>query len=481
MSMVGERFDVAIIGGGLAGLTVAYRLGQQRPDLRVVVFEAARRPGGELQSERVEHPEGRFLVEAGPDCFLAQKPWARELAVELGLDGELIPINQIPQAVSIIKHGRVIDWPSGLSLLAPTELRPFLRTPLISPLGKVRMALDLVLPSIRSTADESIAAFVRRRLGKEALDWIAEPLMAGIYNADPEQLSLLATFPHLRALELEQGSLIRGLRSARKTQEANAGPRPVFLSFRAGMQTLIDGLIDDTGDAVRCESTVRSLRRDDAGFAVELDRHQEIHANRVVLAVPASVASDLTVTLAPRAANMLGNFRTASSGTISMAFPSAAVRIGPVGYGLVVPRKERRSFNAVTVSSRKFPNRAPDNWALLRLFFGGARSPGTMLADDDQLLKMALAELGFLFGVTREPAFYSISRWPVGNPIYEVGHLDRLNAAVQELPHGLLLAGSAYHGVGIPDVIRDANEVARRLIGSIPSNRREESHVTSTV
>lgn len=464
--MTPQQYDVAIVGGGVAGLTVAYRLRQQRPDLRVIVLEAASQPGGKVRTSWVDHPDGRFLIEAGPDCFLAQKPWARELTEELGLGDELIPVNEMPRAVSILKHGRIIDWPSGVSLLAPTEFLPFLRTPLISPLGKARMALDLVMPAKQSMADESIATFVRRRLGNEALEWIAEPLMAGIYNADPGSLSMQATFPNLLALEREHGSLIRGLRSARKSRTANGVPRPVFLSLRSGMQSLIDGLIGEVDDVVRCDSIVTSLSQADARFSVQLDGQPAITANNIVLAVPAAVASNLTDTMAPGAANVLGGLRTASSGTLSLAFPSGSITRALPGYGLVIPGQEWRPFNAITVVSKKFPGRAPDGWTLLRLFFGGARSPETMRVDDQQLVEMAMAELRLLFGVTQDPAFFAVTRWPVGNPIYEVGHLDRITATEEALPPGIFLTGSAYRGVGIPDVVRDANDIVRRLIES---------------
>jgi len=459
---------------------VAYRLGRERPDLRIILLEAASQPGGKVRTSWVDHPDGRFLIESGPDCFLAQKPWARELAEELGLGDDLIPINQMRQTVSILKHGRVIDWPSGVSLLAPTEFLPFLRTPLISLFGKVRIALDLAIPARKSMADESIATFVRRRLGNEALEWIAEPLMAGIYNADPGALSMQATFPNLLALERDHVSIIRGLRSTRKSRIANGEPQPVFLSLHSGMQTLVDGLIRGAAGVVRCDSMVSSLSRAQTGFTLELDGQPVITASKIVLAVPASETSNLTARLAPDAATLLGGLRTASSGTLSLAFPAGAITRGLPGYGLVIPGQERRQFNAITVVSKKFPGRAPAGWTLLRLFFGGARSPRTMQADDQQLVETAMAELKSLFGVRRDPEFSAVARWPVGNPIYEVGHLDRLTEIEEAMPAGLFLTGSAYRGVGLPDVIRDANDIALRLIESTTSSGMDQTRKTVT-
>jgi protoporphyrinogen/coproporphyrinogen III oxidase len=470
MAMMEERYDIAIVGGGLAGLTITYRLQRERPDLRVAVLESAPQPGGKVRTQLADHPEGRFLIEAGPDSFLAQKPWARELIEEIGLADDLVAINEMPRGVAILKHGRVIDWPSGVSLLAPTEFLPFLRTPLISPLGKARMALDLVLPAKSTIGDESIAAFAKRRLGQEALDWIAEPLLAGIYSADAEQLSLLATFPQLRELEREHGSLIRGLRAAKNARPAGK-PQPAFLSLRNGMQSLVDRLVSETGETIRCNATVSSVSQSAVGFAVSIEGEPDILASRVVLATPAAATGDLIRTLAPNVATLLSSLRTANSGTISLAFRTEAITQGPPGYGLVIPGKERRPFNAVTVASRKFSGRAPQGWTLFRLFFGGARSPEAMQVGDGQLAELAISELHSLYGITAEPELYAISRWPSGNPIYEVGHLDRVAVIERELPAGLWLAGNAYRGAGIPDVIRNANEIAQQLIESAPATR----------
>jgi oxygen-dependent protoporphyrinogen oxidase len=239
------------------------------------------------------------------------------------------------------------------------------------------------------------------------------------------------------------------------------------------MQSLIDWLVVEVGDALRCSTTVTAMNQVGEGFAVGIEGGPAMLATQVVFATPASVAAGLIQTLAPGAATLLGSLWTASSGAISLAFRTDAVTKGPPGYGLVIPRKERRPFNAITVASRKFPGRAPEGWTLFRLFFGGSRSPETMQAGDDEIAQLAIAELRSLYGATADPEFYAVSRWPTGNPIYEVGHLDRVAAIERVLPEGLLLAGSAYRGVGLPDVIRNANEAAQRLIETLPGSGKD--------
>ncbi len=465
MCEVRSRYDVVIVGGGLAGLTTAWRLRQRDPRLEIAVLEAGDRPGGKVRSEWIEHPDGRFLIESGPDAFLAQKPWARELAVELGLGEQLLPINQMPRGVSILRKGEVIDWPSGVSLVAPTELKPFAKTPLISWQGKARMALDLVKPATASDADESIASFVRRRMGQEAVDWIAEPLMAGIYSADPEELSLQATFPQLLAMEQEHGSLIRGLRSAKKAREGRGDVSPApFMALRDGMQTLTDALAAQLAGCLHLTTSLTGMRPEGREWQLGLEHGAAIRSATVVLATPPAVAADLLGEASADAARQLRTFRNASSGVISLAFRNEQVQLPLPGYGLVIPAKEQRPFNAMTVMSRKFQGRAPDGWTLLRLFFGGARSPQTMRSSDADVAEQALEELGRFLGVRSDPEFFAVTRWPVGNPVYEVGHLDRVAALEASLPVGLYVTGSAYRGVGLPDVIRQANEMSERIV-----------------
>lgn len=455
--------DVAIVGGGFFGLALAYRLRRRSPEARVVLLEASDRLGGKALTDRVETSHGDFLVEAGPDSFLAAKPWALQLAADLGLSDELLPINRVARPVSVVKQGRLIRMPAGLNLAAPSLLKPFARSRLLSPSGRVRALREPYVPSGSSDGDEAVGAFIRRRLGQEMLDWVAEPLMAGIYNGDPEQMSLLATFPQLRVQEREQGGLIRAARRARMNQR---GPRPpVFLTFRHGMQTLTNALAGEAGHVARLDATVEQVCRDgSSAFLIQLRDGDRIAARQVVLATSARESARLIEATVPEAAEMLAEFRTNPAGSVSFAFRDAVIGRPLPGYGLLAPFRAARPINAITVASKKFNGRAPDGWTLLRVFFGGARSPETMGLSDDELLAVVRDQLRELLRVEAPPLFHRITRWPSGSPQYDVGHLERVAAVEAVLPVGMHIGGSAYRGVGLPDLAHEAELLTARLV-----------------
>ena len=444
--------DVAIVGGGFFGLALAFRLRQRSPDACIVVLEASDRLGGKALTHRVETEHGDFLVEAGPDSFLAAKPWALQLATDLGLGDELLPINHVARPVSVVKQGRLI------------------RMPLLSPSGRARALREPSVPPRANEGDETVGAFVRRRLGPEMLDWVAEPLMAGIYNGDPEQMSLLATFPQLRAQERD-GGLIR---AARRARIARRGPRsPAFLTFKRGMQTLTDALARDAGNVARLGAPVEHVCRDASGaFAIQMRDGDRIEARQVVLATPACETARLIEATAPEAAEKLAEFRTNPAGSVSLAFRDAEITRPLPGYGLLAPLKEARPINAITVASEKFNGRAPAGSTLLRVFFGGARSPETMEMSDDELLAVVLGQLRELLGVETPPPFHRITRWPSGSPQYDLGHLERVAAVEAALPAGLQIGGSAYRGVGLPDLAHEAELLADRLVPDHSSDSR---------
>lgn len=457
------ELDVTIVGGGIAGLCIAHEIIKANPEIRWKLFEASDRLGGKILSERIEHEDGRFIVEAGPDAFLAQKPWGRELAVELGLAGSLLPINDSPTPAAILKNGRPIDLPAGVSLIAPTRIGPFLRTPLLSPLGKARAGLDFVLPARQDSTDESMGSFARRRLGREMLDWIAEPLMAGIYNADPDELSLQATFPQFQAMEQKRRSVIRGLRATRPKTSSAQKP-PAFLTLRNGMQELVDALAAHLGHNAQTKTVVVRVERRNERFDLTLSDGTSIASDTVILAVPAIASADIVEAVAPSAAARLRGLRASTAGTISLAYRTSAIERPLNGYGLVVPARERAPINAITDATRKFPGRAPGGWTLLRVFFGGARSPRTMELDDEQLLVTVQRQLHRLLGISEDPAFHRIYRWGAGSPLYAVGHLDQVAAVEAALPDGLFVTGSPYRGVGIPDIARNSRDIVDAVI-----------------
>ena len=475
----GDRpsLHMAIVGGGITGLSAAWalqKLAEQGQPVRYTLLEASQRWGGKIRTERVEGAEAQpFIVEAGPDSFITQKPWGLELARELGLEERLLGANDQRRKVYVLNRGRLTPLPDGVLLVVPTRFLPFVTSPLISPLGKLRMALDLVIPARRDGQDETLADFMRRRLGQEALDKLGEPLLSGIYNADAEEQSLLATFPRFRALEEKHGSLIRGMLAA-KAQRMHAPKRPgkpvsMFVSFREGMEELPRALAAQLTGDLRLGVAVEGLaRREEGGYRLALNDGGRLDVDGVILAIPAGATARLVRPLAPRAAQRLASIRYVSTGAVSLAFSGEQVR--PLdGFGVVIPRSEGRRINAITWTSVKFHHRAPAGYELIRVFFGGSRTPATFQLDDQALLAAVREELQEILGITAQPLFQRIARWPQAQPQYDVGHLERVAAIEEALPSGLLVAGSPYRGVGIPDCVRQGRAAAERLLETVKS------------
>jgi protoporphyrinogen/coproporphyrinogen III oxidase len=462
-----ERVDVAIIGAGIAGLALAERLRTRAPELTVRLFEASDRPGGKIRTERIAFDGGRFIVESGPDAILAQKPWALDLIAELGLSDQLIPINRMPNSTAILKGGRQIDLPDGVALVAPTKIWPFVRTGLLSWPGKIRAARDFVTGPRAGDGDESLGSFVTRRFGREVLDWLAEPLAAGIYNADPDQLSLRATFPQLANAERTSGSVICGLRKSKKPTPAKPNTS-TFVTLRDGMQSLTDALADRARPILRTNAPATSILPDEAmGYVVRAGT-RDVLTSHVVLTVPAAQAAALVRGIAPEATRELSTLRSNHAGTISLAYRTADIPRPLRGYGLVIPKREGRPINAITIASRKFDCRAPDGWTLIRVFFGGYRNPETMRLSDGDLHDVVAAELRSLMGITSPPEFDRIQHWPQGSPQYDVGHLDRIARIDAALPEGIALIGSPYRGVGIADIVHQSWQLAEQLMITAP-------------
>jgi oxygen-dependent protoporphyrinogen oxidase len=360
-------------------------------------------------------------------------------------------------------------------LIVPTRFMPFALSPLISPLGKLRMGMDLFIPPKRDGQDETLAEFVRRRLGGEALDKIAEPLMSGIYNSEAERQSLLATFPRFRALEEKHGSLTRGMLASRRNgthREPGKKPVSAFMSLIGGTGELVDELAARlTGDLCLNTSVVAFEPAPGGGYRLHTTAGDLLLAKAVILATPAFVSAQLLSDLAPQPAQMMSDIRYVSTGTVSLAYRQDDISGDVRGFGVVVPRSERRPINAITWSSVKFNHRAPAGYALLRVFFGGSRSPGSMELDDGALLDVVQSELELLMGIRAAPIFHRVYRWPRSNPQYDVGHLDRVAAIESGLPAGVYVTGSSYRGVGLPDCARSAKEVAERVGAQLAATR----------
>jgi len=519
---IAEPFHVAVVGGGISGLSTAWYVQKQAEALDVpitcTVYESADRWGGRILTDIVDHETGRFIVEGGPDSFLTgSKPWAVELALELGLSDRLLGTNDAARKVYVLSNGKQLRLPDGVFLLVPTKFKPFLLSPLISPLGKLRMGLEVFIPPHKGDADETLGDFVNRRLGSEALDKIAEPLLSGIYNAEAQRQSLLATFPRFRETELKYGSLIRGMlaeksqaRRARQGQRAGGRgadargntvggsdqadaahgtradetspplPKSMFVSFLAGTEEIVAGLTRSLGPDLKMGVAVTGLRPgNEGGYELELSGLDQDgpsdhvrQADAVVLAVPAYDAAGLLARIAPQASAVLQTVRYVSTGTLSLAYkrdPSVG-RSG--GFGVLVPRSEKRPLNAVTWSSTKFDHRAPDGCSLLRVFFGGSRSPGSMELDDDELLRVMKRELRSFMGVAEEPLFHRVYRWSRANAQYDVEHLKRVEAVEQALPPDIWVTGSPYRGVGLPDCVHQGQITAAQVVERLKSLQR---------
>jgi oxygen-dependent protoporphyrinogen oxidase len=448
--------DAIVVGGGIAGLSAALALQEAGRD--ALLLEAAPRLGGVIRTERVDG----FVVEAGPDAILAQKPEGLALCHRLGLGERLIPTSPQARTVFAWHRGRLHPLPEGMMLAVPTRILPFLRSRLFSWPGKARMALDVLLPRRESGEDESIASLLRRRLGQEAVDRLGEPLMAGIHAGDPERLSMAATFPRFVELERRHGSLVRGMWASRP--RGAAATRPAFYSLQGGLGEIVDALERRlSADTVRVGVRVDALSRAKRTFTLVLEGGSTVSANSVVLALPAPAAAPLLSALSCEAARILETIPFASTATVALGFRRDDVAHPLDGYGLIVPRSERLRTSACTFVSSKFAGRAPEGFVLLRAFLGGARDPDVLRLPDCELATLARRELGTILGLGGAPVLQRVYRWPRSTPQMTLGHLERvarLDAMVAGIP-GLFVTGAGLHGAGLPDAIADGERAAR--------------------
>jgi oxygen-dependent protoporphyrinogen oxidase len=457
---------IAVVGGGIAGLAAARRLESLLPDAQIILLERDERLGGKIQTERV----GGFVIEEAPDSFLSRKERGVGLCEELDLGDELI--GRRPDKGSFVRIGSELHpLPAGLTGLIPTNVDAFAQSSLLSTEGRERLAAEVDIAPAPPGEDESIASFVSRRLGREAYEKLVEPLMAGIFGGDGEQLSLRATFPTLRALELEHGSVIRGLLA----QSPSASTHPPFVTLRHGMDTLVGGLVGSLERTeLRTASSVSALEeRSRDGFSIELDRGVVIAADAVVLAVPAIVVAGLLSEIDEDLAASHREIPYGSSAIVTLAYAQADVRHPLDGYGYVVPRSEGSDVLACTWTSRKWDGRAPEDAVLLRVYAGRFGARDVTAAPDSELVSMARTEVRLL-GIDADPVLTRINRWGHGMPQYVLGHperLARIEAALSEHP-GLAVAGAAYHGVGIPDCIHSGEAAAESVAHSLASATR---------
>ncbi len=482
---------VVIIGGGIAGLAAMEQLSAEAPALRVTLLEARQRVGGHIRTDR----EAGFIMEAGPDVFLAAKPAAVALCRKLGIADQIVGTSAAAKGSFVMRRGRLVRVPEGMSGLVPARIAPFVATRLLSPRGKLRVGLEYFLPARNSDEDESMEHFVVRRLGREMYDRLLEPLLSGIFAGDGRTLSIAAAFPQLRDQERRHGGLLRGVLAGRRLREQGGVPDSAptgLVSLRRGLGDLVQALETlqatpadgSVGRIIRRGARAKRLERSGADeYRIVLTGGESIQANAVIIATPAFEAAALLRGLDATLSAVLGEIEYASTVTISVALRSASVGTLPRGTGYIVPRAEGRSVLACTFSSSKFEERAPADYTLFRFFLGGAGRGDFADRPDDELLRAVRCELREVLGVTAPPELVRITRLPRAMPQYAVGHLGRMariDSSLGSMP-AIALAGAGYRGVGIPDCIRSGAAAADRVLtGLRNANLRIEADPYST-
>jgi oxygen-dependent protoporphyrinogen oxidase len=461
---------IAIIGGGISGLSAAFALEEQRRagvPLEYVLFERAERLGGVLVTE---HAEG-CLIEAGPDSFLTEKPWAADLCRRLGLGDQLIGSNDASRKTYILVKGKLVVMPDGLMFMVPTRILPTVFSPLFSPRTKLRMAREWFHPPHKAAGDETVAAMVERHYGEEMVDRLADPLLSGVYGGEAGNLSVRAVLPRFAEMESQHGSLGRAMLAARRkmAKAASGPPRPLFTSLKNGMQQLVDALLERLpASSLRSNTSVQSLQPEAGGWTVSAG-YESDHFDGVIMATPAPAAAALLHLASAELAAELSGIAYSSSVTVTLGYDQKTRAALPPGFGFLVPRSESKRMLAATFVHSKFPHRAPEDRALVRCFLGGARDEGILASSEEEILGIVRSELREIIGLAAEPRFARVYKWQGAMAQYAVGHLERLERIErlrQQLP-GLALAGNGYRGIGVPDCVRSGQEAAKRMLSSL--------------
>ncbi len=470
---------VLIIGGGIAGLAAAVHLKAgakaHGKTVDVQVIEKNGRIGGKILTEKHD----TFLIEGGPDSFLPEKIWTVNLAKHLGLESEMLPSNDQFKGTFIYSAGNLHSLPEGVMLMVPTSFWPMAKSKLITWPGKLRMGMEVFVPKRKNMDDESLASFVTRRLGRECLEKIAEPLVAGIHTSNPDNMSVLATFPRFVQMEQKSGSLILGMIASMKNRthamhnaparKAGSAPKMTFsMSFRNGMQALSQACADYIGrDSIRLGATVNVIEQKGKGYAVVLENGETLESDHVMIASASYDAARMLRGFDQTLSAHLDKIEWSSSSTVSVVFRQEDVRVPLDGFGFIVPRVEGRRINASTYSSIKWLHRAPEGKVLIRVFVGGGHHEELVHdLDDAGMVNMVLEELDGILGLKAEAQFSKVYRWFKGMPKYTVGHLDRIALLdrMLSLHPGLHLIGCSYKGIGIGDCVHEAQVASEKIL-----------------
>jgi len=469
---------IAIAGGGICGLSAAYyleRIMAERGEAwEIRLFEESDSLGGVI---RTQIRDG-FVLDLGPDALFKMKPAAEILAREIGLGDQLVSAIKQELPTMIYSGGRLHPLPEGLELMAPTRVLPLLASGLLTTKGKLRMLMEPFVPARRDGTEESIAEFVGRRFGREALEKIAGPLLAGIHAGDPARLSMTGTFPRLPEMERAHGSIARAIQKARAARRkaggrgsgGGAGAGPPFLSFKRGLSTLVDRLAGaiqraslETGNGIRSVSAAGT--GPEAGYRLQLADGSSWEADICILCLPGEPARRVLAALDAEASKLAGEVRYVSTAAAYLGYGPFAEGVElPPTTGFLIPPGDHPTMFGCTFVSNKFPGRAPEGSFLIRAFFGGGMRPRAMELSDEEMIAEARRVLSKLFGLNQEPVFTTVQRWERSNPQYEVGHAARVRELLARLEAypGLYLTGSGFLGVGVPDGVALGKGVAEQ-------------------
>jgi len=459
---------IAVVGGGISGLAAAHRLLELDSSLDVTLWESSPRLGGVLSTV---HEDG-YQVEESADNFITTVPWGVNLCKRLGLGEQLVQTNPAHRRTFVLRAGRLHRLPDGFLMMAPTRMWPLAVTPILSPWGKLRAAMEYVIPPRTDDRDESMADFVRRRLGREVFDRLVEPLVSAVYAADMEKLSVLATLPRFREMEREHGSLIRAMRRQMASQRRPGGESgarySMFVTLQAGLTSLIDTIAKRLPPhTVRLQTQVQRIRRVGDAWQLELFGDGQEAFDAVILATPSHVTGRLLASVDAELSELLGRVEHSGTAVVTVAYRREQIAHPLDGMGLVVPAVEKSTILAVSFSNHKYPHRAPEGHELLRAFVGGARREELAEMPVAKLVPLVLEELGRILGIQGPPIYQRVAHWPSTMPQYHVGHCElvaQIDARVARLPN-VALAGNAYHGVGVPNCIHSGEQAAEILLG----------------
>lgn len=461
---------VAVIGGGVTGLAAAHRLTELDPDLSITLFESGDQLGGVVQTlER----DG-YRIERAADMFITRDPWAVDLCRRIGFEDQLLETNRDARRAFVVRRGRLHPVPDGFTLMTPVKIWPVVATPILSPLGKLRLACEYLVPPKRDDVDESLDSFCRRRLGREAYERLVQPLISSIYTADPKQLSMRASMPQFFDMEKKNGSLARGMRKLTKARRPGAqgtGARyGLFVTPRNGLGTFVDAIAARLPEgSVRCNTSIQKMtaHKDGGWDLLSEGSEQPERFDAVIVATPASQAATILADVDEPLSTSLRGITYAGTVILAMGFRRDQFSHAMDGAGYVVPIIENRRVLSVSFSSVKFSGRAPEDSVLLRVFVGGACQAELLDLDNNHLQKIVEEELQEVLGLNGKPQFCEFFRWPGAMPQYHVGHLHKvkeIEERAETLPN-FALAGNAFRGVGIPYCIHSGEQAAERVCG----------------